>query len=92
MKELLERYPCLVECRESIEEALEIIDNARKKAEVEARKIIEAAEAEASRNLQKTRYLLKRQERLKETLLQHKKELDSFYDGLERNFKSDDNK
>lgn len=25
MKELLERYPCLVECRESIEEALEII-------------------------------------------------------------------
>ena len=77
---------------EAEEKALEIIDNARKKAEVEARKIIEAAEAEASRNLQKTRYLLKRQERLRETLLQHKKELDSFYDGLERSFKSDDNK
>ena len=30
MKELLDRYPCLVECRESIEEALEIIINTYK--------------------------------------------------------------
>ncbi len=30
MKELLDRYPCLVECRESIEKALEIIINTYK--------------------------------------------------------------
>lgn len=54
------------------------------------KKIIEAAEAEANRNLQKTRYLLKRQDRLKDTLLQHKKELDSFYEGLEKNFRDEE--
>ena len=75
---------------EAEEKALEIIENARRKADVEAKKIIEAAEAEANRNLQKTRYLLKRQDRLKDTLLQHKKELDSFYEGLEKNFRDEE--
>ncbi len=68
------------------EKALEMVENARSKAQAEAQRITTEAENDASRNLQKTRYLLKRQERLIDTLTQHKKEIDSFYEGLLRTF------
>lgn len=76
---------------EAEEKAFEIIEEAKKKAQENAKQIIEEAENQATRNLQKTRYLLKRQERLKETILQHKREIDSFYEGLARNFGEDTN-